>query len=129
MSWVHIVIVLALLEYLVFGMLVGRARMKYAIAAPAVSGHSMFERYFRVHQNTLEQMVIFIPAVLLFGRYLSPIGAAVLGVIYLLGRIVYAAGYVRAPEKRGPGAGLTFLANTILVVGALYGLVRALVVS
>jgi len=100
MTWVHIVIVLALLEYLVFGMLVGRARMKYAIAAPAVSGHSMFERYFRVHQNTLEQMVIFIPAVLLFGRYLSPIGAAVLGVIYLLGRIVYAAGYVRAPEKR-----------------------------
>jgi uncharacterized membrane protein YecN with MAPEG domain len=129
MTWVHLVIVLALLEYLVFGMLVGRARMKYAIAAPAISGHSMFERYFRVHQNTLEQIVIFVPAVLLFGRYVSSIWAAVLGAVYLLGRIVYAAGYIQAPEKRGPGAGLTFLANTILVVGALYGLVRALVLS
>jgi uncharacterized membrane protein YecN with MAPEG domain len=129
MIWVHIAIVLALLEYLVFAMLVGRARMKYAIAAPAVTGNSTFERYFRVQQNTLEQLIVFVPAALLFARYASPIWAAVFGATYLLGRIIYAAGYIQAPEKRGPGAGLTFLSNIALVVGALWGLIRAALVS
>ncbi len=126
MSWVAGVILLALAEYLVLAALVGRARTKYAVAAPAVTGHPMFERHFRVHQNTLEQLIVFVPAAWLFGEYLSPSWAAILGVLFLVARILYAAGYLRAPERRGPGAGLTFLTQSILVLGALYGVARSL---
>lgn len=129
MNWVAGVVLLSLVEYLVLGALVGRARGKYAIAAPAVSGHPMFERYFRVHQNSLEQLIVFIPAVGLFGAYLSPLVAAILGAIFIVARIVYAAGYIGAPERRGPGAGLSFLVQIVLVIGALYGVVRALIVA
>ena len=62
MAIVHAVIALALIEFIVFSMLVGRARAKYKIEAPAITGHPVFERYYRVHYNTLEQLVCFIPA-------------------------------------------------------------------
>ena len=129
MNWVAGVVLLSLIEYLVFGALVGRARGKYAIAAPAVSGHPMFERYFRVHQNSLEQLIVFIPAVWLFGGYVSPLVAAILGAIFIVARIVYAVGYIGAPERRGPGSGLSFLTQIVLVVGALYGVIRSLIVA
>jgi glutathione S-transferase len=129
MNWVAGVVLLALIEYLVLGSLVARARGKYAVAAPAVSGHPMFERYFRVHQNSLEQLIVFVPAVWLFGAYLSALWAAVLGVIFLAARALYAASYIGAPERRGPGAGLTFLVEIVLVIGALYGIVRSLIES
>jgi glutathione S-transferase len=129
MNWVAGVVLLSLVEYFVFCALVGRARGKYAVAAPAVSGHPMFERYFRVHQNSLEQLIVFIPAVWLFGVYVSPRGAAALGVIFLVARIIYAVGYIGAPKKRGPGAGLSFLTEMILVIGALYGVIRSVVAS
>jgi len=128
MMWVTAVILLALIEFLVLGMLVGRARAKYAIAAPAVTGNEMFERYFRVHYNTLEHLIVFIPAIWFFGTYVSPLWASVLGVVYLIGRIVYAIGYIKAPEKRGAGMGLSMLPNVILVLGALIGSVRAMLV-
>jgi glutathione S-transferase len=129
MNWVAGVILLSLIEYLVLGGLVGRARGKYAIAAPAVSGHPLFERYFRVHQNSLEQLIVFIPSVWLFGAYLSPLWAAILGVLFLLARIVYGVAYIGAPERRGLGAGPTSLTEMILVLGALFGVVRSIVVS
>jgi glutathione S-transferase len=129
MNWVTGVILLSLIEFFVFGALVARARGLYAIAAPAVSGHPMFERYFRVHQNSLEQLIVFIPAVWLCGAYLSPLLAAILGAIFLVARVVYAVGYIGAPERRGPGAGLTFLTELVLLIGALYGVIRALIVS
>jgi glutathione S-transferase len=129
MNWVAGIILLSLVEYLVFGTLVGRARGKYAIAAPAVSGHPLFERYFRVHQNSLEQLVVFIPSMWLFGVYVSPLWAAILGAIFLVARILYAAAYISAPEKRGPGAMLSGVIQFILVLGALYGVVRSIVVS
>jgi len=129
MSWVAGVILLALLEYFVLGALVGRARGRYQIAAPAVSGHPMFERYFRVHQNTLEQLIVFLPAVWLFGRYLSARWAAILGAVFVLARILYAVGYVRAPEKREAGATLSFISEAVLVLGALYGVIRSLLAS
>ena len=129
MGWVAAVVLLALIEYLVFGFLVGRARAKYNVAAPATTGNAMFERYFRVHYNTLEQLVVFIPAIWLFGRFLSPLWAVALGAVFVIGRIIYAAGYISAPEKRGPGMGLSMLPNMILVLGALFGAVRAALVS
>jgi uncharacterized MAPEG superfamily protein len=126
MELVLLVILLALVEYLVLAGLVGRARGRYGVRAPATTGNPDFERVYRVHQNTLEALVVFIPAVWIFGRYLSGYGAAGLGVVFILAREIYAVGYMRDPEKRGPGAGLTGIVNIVLVLGALFGVVRAL---
>jgi glutathione S-transferase len=127
MELVFAVILLALVEYIVFTGLVGRARGKYKVPAPAMTGHPDFERANRVHQNTLESLIVFIPALWIFGLYLSPFWGAALGVLFIIARAIYAVGYLRAAEKRGPGAGLTGLVNIALVVGALVGVVRALV--
>jgi glutathione S-transferase len=116
------VIALALLEYLVLGAMVGRARVKYKVEAPATTGDPTFERYFRVHQNSLEALIVFIPAVWMFAHFLSNSVAIALGLIFIVGRIIYAVGYVRAPEKRGAGAGITLLVNATLVIGALVGI-------
>ena len=115
----EIVTILALIEYSVLGAMVGRARLKYKVEAPATTGNPEFERYFRVHQNTLEALIVFIPAVWIFSLSVNyQIGVA-LGVLFLLGRVLYANGYLNAPEKRAPGAIATFAINTILVLGGL----------
>ena len=126
MELVFLTILLALIEYAVMGALVGRARAQYGIAAPATTGHPVFERINRVHVNTLETLIVFIPAVWIFGFYVSPSWAAGLGAVFVVARIVYAVGYIRAAEKRGPGAGLTGIVNLILVFGALFGVGRTL---
>jgi glutathione S-transferase len=125
MEVVAVVIVLALLEYVVFGMLVGRARGRYGVKAPAVTGHEIFERYFRVHQNTLELLVVFVPAIWLFGAYVSPTWAALLGLVFVVARVLYLQGYVRDPAKREVGFGLSVLPVMVLLVGALWGSARA----
>lgn len=125
MPWVHVVIGLALVEFLYFAFAVGRARVRYRIPAPATSGNEIFERYFRVQMNTLEQLVIFVPSILLFARYGSPTVAAGLGVIFLAGRIVYFNSYVAEPRKREVGFVMSVLPTAILLVGGLYGAVRA----
>jgi glutathione S-transferase len=121
MEMVAVVIALALLEYVAFGMLVGRAREKYGVKAPATSGHEIFDRYFRVHQNTLETLVVLVPGMWLFAQYVSPRWAAALGLVYIVGRIVYLRAYVADPAGRSLGFGLSFLPIAILVVGALIG--------
>jgi len=126
MELVFLVILLALIEYTVFQGLVGRARVKYGVRAPATTGNADFERVNRVHQNTLEALIVFIPAVWIFGLYLSARWAAGLGLLFIVGRAIYAIGYFRAAEKRGPGAGITGLTNVALVLGAIVGVVRAL---
>ena len=126
MLWIALVVLLSLLEFMIFGMLVGGARARYKIAAPATSGHPVFERTFRVHYNTLELLVVFIPAIWLFGMYLNPRWGAIIGVVFLLGRALYAAGYIRAPEKREMGAMLSFAAVAVLLFGAIFGVVRSL---
>jgi glutathione S-transferase len=121
MAYVDIVTALALLQFSVFGMQVGGARSKYGVKAPAVTGNDIFERYFRVQQNTLEQLIGFVPGLYLFSHYFNPLWAAGLGVVYLIGRQVYASSYVKDPAKRGPGFGMTFLPTVILIVGGLIG--------
>jgi glutathione S-transferase len=127
MAYVDIVTVLALLQFIVFGFKVGRARGRYGVKAPAITGNDTFERYFRVQQNTLELLVVLVPGLYLFSRYLNPLVAAVLGVIYLIGREVYAAAYVKEPAKRSAGYGMSFLPAAILVLGGLIGAVRQLI--
>ena len=126
MLWIALVVLLALLEFMVFGFLVGRARGLYKIQAPATSGHPLFERAFRVHYNTLEMLVVFVPAIWLFGLYDNPRWGAIIGAVFVVGRALYGIGYMRAPEKREVGALLSFAAVAVLVGGALYGVIRAL---
>ncbi len=127
MAYVDIVTALAVLQFFVFGFKVGGARGRYGVKAPAITGNEIFERHFRVQQNTLELLIAFVPGLYLFSRYWSPLIAAALGVIYLIGREVYAAGYVKEPAKRSAGYGLSFLPTVILVVGGLAGAVRQLI--
>jgi len=127
MAYVDIVTALAVLQFFVFGFKVGGARGRYGVKAPAITGNDIFERHFRVQQNTLELLIAFVPGLYLFSRYWSPLIAAVLGVIYLVGREVYAAGYVKEPAKRGAGYGMSFLPTVILVAGGLAGAVRQLI--
>jgi uncharacterized membrane protein YecN with MAPEG domain len=122
MELVYLTIVLALLEYVVMAALVGRARGKYGIHAPATTGHPAFERANRVHVNTLENLIIFIPAVWIFAAYVSASWAAGLGFVFVAARAAYAVGYLKAAEKRSIGAGITGIVNIVLVVGALVGL-------
>jgi glutathione S-transferase len=123
MEYVYLVILLALIEYMVFGALVARARARLGIAAPAITGSDAFERTFRVQQNTLEGLIIFVPAMWIFGVYVSSTVAAVLGLIGIVGRAFYAKGYMEAAEKRGLGAGICGLVNVALVLGCLIGLI------
>jgi glutathione S-transferase len=125
MEPVLLVILVALIEYLVFAALVGRARARCGVRAPATTGNPDFERVYRVHQNTLEALVVFIPAVWIFGRYLNGHWAVGLGVAFIMARVIYAVGYTRDAEKRVVGAGLTGILNIVLVLGALVGVVRA----
>jgi len=124
MAYVDIVTALALLQFIVFGFKVAKARQLYGVKAPAVAGDPIFERHFRVQQNTLEQLIIFLPGLYLYSRYFSPLVAAALGVVYLIGREVYAATYVKDPAKRSAGYGLTILPSLILLLGGLTGAVR-----
>jgi uncharacterized membrane protein YecN with MAPEG domain len=126
MELVAVVIVLALLEFVVFGALVGRARGRYGVKAPATGGHEVFDRYFRVHYNTMEMLVVFVPAIWLFGLYVSPGWGAILGTIFIVGRILYLRGYVADPSKREFGFGLSVLPVVVLLVGALIGAGRVL---
>jgi uncharacterized membrane protein YecN with MAPEG domain len=126
MELVYVTVLLALLEYTVMAAFVGRARAKHAVLAPATTGHPEFERAYRVHINTLENLIVFVPGVVLFGLYVSELWAAALGVIFVVGRAVYAYGYYQAAEKRGIGAGLTGIVCIVLIVGGLIGLGRAL---
>jgi uncharacterized membrane protein YecN with MAPEG domain len=126
MAYVDIVTALALLQFIVFGIQVGRARGRYGIKAPATSGNDQFDRYFRVQQNTLESLIVFIPSLLLFSRYFNPLWAAALGVIYLIGRQVYATSYVKDPAKRGAGYAMTMLPILALIIGGLIGAVLQL---
>jgi glutathione S-transferase len=126
MAYVDIVTALAILQFIVFGFKVGKARGVYGVKAPATTGNEIFERNFRVQQNTLEQLIVFLPGLYIFSHYFNPLVAAALGVVYLIGREVYAATYVKDPAKRGAGYGLTFLPTVILVIGGLIGAVRQL---
>jgi uncharacterized membrane protein YecN with MAPEG domain len=121
MAYVDIVTALALLQFMVFGFKVAKARGRYGIVAPAIAGNEIFERYFRVQQNTLEQLIVFLPALYVFSHYFSPLVAAALGVVYLIGREIYAFTYVKDPKKRELGFVLTVLPLAILIFGGLFG--------
>jgi glutathione S-transferase len=121
-----LIVLLALLQYIWFTMRVGLGRGKYKIDAPACAGDENFERLFRVQQNTMEQLIVFVPATFAFAYYLSPLWALAPGVVFILGRFLYSNEYISDPKTRALGMGLTLLANVVLVLGALFGLVKSM---
>jgi glutathione S-transferase len=121
------VTLIALLVYFYTVGAVGKARSQYGIKAPAVTGDENFERAYRVQMNTLEQMALFLPALWLYAAFVSDRGAAVGGLIWVVGRVIYALAYTRDPASRGPGAMITLFASVGLWLGAAYGVVRALI--
>ena len=116
----------ALLIYLVMTLNVGRARAKYQILPPATSGNPDFERVLRVQQNTLEQLVVFLPSLWLFSQWISSLWAAGIGAVWLVGRVLFAWGYYQAAEKRIVGFGLSSLATFTLLGGAIVGMILPL---
>ncbi len=106
--------------------IVGRARSKYRVAAPATSGHEMFERAFRVQMNTLENTVIFLPALWLCALFVGPLVATALGGVWLVGRVWYAVAYLREPKSRGGGFVLAFVAWAGLMIASTWGVLRGL---
>lgn len=126
MTWVNLVLLAALLQYFVFGLLVARERGRSGVAAPAISGDPVFERYFRVQQNTLEVLIMFVPAMLIAAQYWNPVWVAALGAVYVVGRIIYLLSYVRDPSTRSLGFGLSMVPTLLLVLAGIVGAVRAL---
>ena len=116
---VAIVTILALLVYLWMGVRVGGARKVSGIAAPAMHGHPHLERNVRVHYNTLEWLPVFLVAMWLFALYWNDRIAAAVGLVWIIGRIIYALGYVADPGKREAGFIIQALATAVLLFGAL----------
>ena len=126
MEWVIIVTVLLLLQYSLFGVQVGSMRGKHEVKAPATTGAPEFERMYRVHYNTMEQLVMFLPLMWLFAHYVNPVWAAGTGVVFLVGRFLYRAEYVKDPASRAPGFAMTFLPSAVMAIWLLVVAVRNL---
>ena len=124
--WTALITVLAILFYFYTGFRISRARRKYGVPVPAMSGNPDFERVVRVQMNTLEWMPIFLPVLWLFAYYVSDVGAAALGLCWIAGRIVYIVGYTKAAASRGPGFGIQGFVCLVLLVGATGGIITAL---
>ncbi len=117
---VAIVTLLALLVYFYMGLRVGQGRTKYGVEAPAVTGHPDFERDYRIQMNTLEWLPLFLVSLWLFAiAWNSDLIAAGIGVVWIIGRILYLTGYSKAAAARGPGFGIQALATGVLLFGAL----------
>ncbi len=127
-SLTGLVTLLTLLVYLWIAMNVGSARAKHEIKAPEMTGPEEFNRYMRVHGNTMEMMLLFLPALWLFALTVSDIYAAAIGVFFPLSRIFYARGYYRAADQRGRGFLVGFITTAALLLGSLAGLLYAVYV-
>jgi glutathione S-transferase len=119
MAWVYLVLSLAVIFYIATSWIVGHMRHKHNIVAPACAGHPEFERAFRVQQNTMEQLVAFLPMDYFFAQLVSPLWATLLGLVWIGGRILYMQGYMKDAAKRGPGAIISMLTTALLTVGVL----------
>jgi len=117
-QYTSIVTLLVVLFYFFIATRVPLARRRFNVQLPAITGHPDFERVFRVHQNTLEWMPIFLPSLWLCALFLSDAGAAALGLVWIAGRVLYFLGYSRAVPKRLPGFFVQSTACLLLIIGA-----------
>ncbi len=121
-----LVTVISLFVYIWMALKVGAARAKYNVHAPIVDGPPEFLRVFRVHMNTLEQIVIFFPALAMFAAAWGDLPAAIVGGFWPVGRMLYAFGYFTSADKRGPSFGISFLSSVVLLLGTLAAIARHL---
>lgn len=105
--------------------LVGRARIRYRIPAPATTGHEGFDLAFRAQMNTLENTVIFLPALWMCALWFGPAAATGIGLLWLVARVWYVVAYTQDARKRGGGFGLSLLAWAALMILAAWGVLRA----
>jgi glutathione S-transferase len=119
MHAVDVVAMLAVLQFLVFGSMVGRARGKYGVKAPATTGAEPFERVYRVQMNTLELLVALLPAMYVAAKYWPGHYIAAIGAVYLVGRVIYAWAYIANPRQRSVGFALSLFPVFTLVLVAL----------
>jgi glutathione S-transferase len=122
-----LVTLLAIMFYFYTSIGVARARAKFGIRAPTISGNADFERVFRVQMNTLEWLPIFLPSLWLFAIYVSDAIGAVLGLVWIAGRMLYMTGYAEAAEKRSRGFGIQAGATGVLLFGAFGAILWRLV--
>jgi len=126
MEFVALVTLLLLCQYVVFMGMCGKARAQSGIQAPAVTGDETFERAYRVQMNTVEQLVIALPAMWVSAMYFMPMAAAALGLVFFVGRMMYRVSYMKDPAGRGPGMIIGFLANIALILTGLWGIISQL---
>ena len=122
-----VITILALMQYMLFGVQVGSSRGKHGVKAPAQTGHEEFERMNRVHLNTLEQLVVFVPALWMHAFFADAMWGAVIGVFYLIGRIIYRSAYLKDPGSRTLGFMLSFLPSAVLMIWTLVVVVPRLI--
>lgn len=127
MEFVAIVIIAALIQYTAFSARVGGNRGKLGVSTPKTTGNDLWERMYRVQQNTLEQLIVFIPAIVIFSTYVSAQWALVPGILYLVGRQLYSSLYIKDPKSRGPGFLIGFASTSVLMLGGLIGAIMNLV--
>jgi glutathione S-transferase len=123
MALVNLLVILALFQYIFFAACVGKARVTHNVAAPATTGHPIFERYYRVQTNTLEMLIMLIPAVWIASIYWNPLFTAAMVAVYIVGRHVYFSSYVKDPSKRSMGFLVSFLPITLLLLAGVAGAV------
>ena len=121
MEPIAVVSALAVFQTFSFAFLVGKQRVKHGVKAPAITGEAEFERAFRIHQNTVEQLVIFLPALWLFGYYVHALIGAGLGLVFVMSRLIYRNSYLKEPTSRGTGFGFGALIMMVLLFGGLIG--------
>ncbi|MGB7262101.1 MAG: MAPEG family protein [Albidovulum sp.] len=126
MEYVELIALLAMLQFVAFGALTAKARGQSGLKAPAMTGHDGFERMYRVQMNTLELLVVFLPALFLAAKYWPAALVSGLGIVYLIGRHLYWRAYTTAPSKRGFGFTLSLVPTVLLLLAAFVGVALAL---
>jgi len=122
--WPALITIATVILHFVLAWNVGRAREKYGVKAPAMSGNPDFERVFRVQMNTIESTLMFLPALWLFAAFVSGVWSAALGAVWVVARVWYAIAYAQSAAKRGPAFGLSMAAFSVLTLGAAWGVVK-----
>lgn len=126
-EYTAIVTLLALMQFMLFSIQVGAMRVKHGVKAPAITGHPEFERMFRIQQNTMEQMVVFVPALWIYAYLVNPLWGAGIGIFFIIGRFVYRAAYLKDPASRSNGFTIGVLATAVLLVWSLVAAVMSLI--
>jgi len=127
MEYIAIVTLLALMQFMLFSVQVGAMRVRHGVNAPATTGHPEFERMFRVQQNTMEQLVVFVPALWIYAHLVNPFWGAGIGIFFVIGRFIYRAAYLKDPASRSNGFTIGMLATAVLLIWSLVAAVKSLI--